>query len=88
MNILNQPNDRTALYGTLAKNLYESVLEAIGDENESYILCMKPACNDQSEAGIRKWMGLLTLSAIINNSTSIGSLTIEEVLEANNFCTC
>lgn len=88
MNIVTNHVDKYAVFKAINQGLYDSLLAAIGEENESYILCMKPGCNDQAEAGYRKWLGLVTLSAIINNSVTLGELEIEDVLEANNFCTC
>ena len=88
MNIVTTHVDKYAAMAAINQNLYDSLLLAVGEENESYILCMKPQCRDGGEIAYRRWLGLVTLSAIINNAVTLGSEAIEDVLEANNFCTC
>lgn len=88
MNIVTQHVDKYSAIAAVNKKLYESLLLAVGEGNEGYIICMKPSCNDQAEIAYRRWLGIITLSAIIHNSVTVGGEDIEDVLEANQFCTC
>lgn len=88
MNILKYP-DKSAYYAELATTAYAALSESVGEENLPLIACLEPTCgNNNVEVIKRKWMAIITLSAIINLRVNIGSEVLADVLAANTFCDC